>query len=124
MWTCAQCGERHEEAFDTCWSCGAGRDNAPPPDPAIFPADALMVREQVAARAILCPRCAGQMQPGFLHTPDVRTLGGFVSTDPLRWRNARADEYPGFLPNINDVSLPVSAYRCGECGYLEFYAQG
>jgi len=122
MWTCVKCGERHEEAFDTCWKCGTGRDGAPQPDPVIFPADAPVVQERPTPRTIFCQKCAAEIQPGFLHSPGVRPMGGFVSTDPVRWRNARAGEYPGFLPSANDVSLPVMVYRCGDCGYLEFYA--
>ena len=22
MWTCANCGEKHEDQFETCWKCG------------------------------------------------------------------------------------------------------
>jgi hypothetical protein len=25
MWTCANCGERHEGQFDSCWNCGKSR---------------------------------------------------------------------------------------------------
>jgi hypothetical protein len=122
MWTCAQCGESHEESFDTCWKCGTGRDGTPQPDPATFHADALVLQEQVVERTILCAKCGAVMQAGFLHSPDVRMLGGFLNPDPIRWRNRRADEYPSSLPSVTDLNLPVSAYRCGECGYLEFYA--
>jgi len=122
MWTCAQCGESHEDSFDTCWKCGTGRDGAHEYDSTAFNADSLIVQEQVAARTILCAKCGAVMQPGFLHSPSVRTMGGFVNTEPIKWRNGRAEEYPLFLPSITDLNLPVSAYRCGECGYLEFYA--
>lgn len=29
-WTCDACGESHEDGFDSCWSCGWGRDGRPP----------------------------------------------------------------------------------------------
>lgn len=30
MWKCQQCDERIEDPFETCWSCGTGKDGSPP----------------------------------------------------------------------------------------------
>jgi len=33
MWNCSKCKEQCEDNFDSCWSCGTGRDgSAPPPE--------------------------------------------------------------------------------------------
>lgn len=26
MWKCKKCGEKNEDSFDSCWSCGVGQD--------------------------------------------------------------------------------------------------
>lgn len=31
MWKCAKCKEECEDNFDSCWSCGTGRDGSAPP---------------------------------------------------------------------------------------------
>jgi hypothetical protein len=33
MWKCPKCKEECEDNFDSCWSCGTGRDGAPPVEP-------------------------------------------------------------------------------------------
>jgi len=25
MWTCAKCGKKHQDSFDSCWSCGSSK---------------------------------------------------------------------------------------------------
>src|SRR5262249_37160688 len=32
MWNCSKCGEKVEEDFEVCWSCGTTREGAPSPD--------------------------------------------------------------------------------------------
>jgi uncharacterized protein YceH (UPF0502 family) len=31
-WRCITCSEVHEDAFDTCWNCGTGREGGKRPD--------------------------------------------------------------------------------------------
>src|SRR5439155_19120469 len=38
MWTCAKCGERVEDGFEVCWSCGTTIDGVE--DPNFFSAEA------------------------------------------------------------------------------------
>jgi len=44
MWKCRKCKEECEDSFDSCWSCGTGRDGTPPvepfPEPGTIPAEA------------------------------------------------------------------------------------
>ena len=72
MWKCPQCKTECEDNFDSCWSCGIGRDGTPP-DAA--PASARSTRpeseetldiagttnssEKVAARLIGAVTCVG-----------------------------------------------------------------
>jgi len=35
MWTCAKCGERIEEQFDSCWKCSTPRGEAAAEAPAV-----------------------------------------------------------------------------------------
>ena len=37
MWTCSKCGERVEDDFEVCWSCGTSMDGVE--DPGFFTAD-------------------------------------------------------------------------------------
>jgi hypothetical protein len=37
MWTCAKCGERVQDDFEVCWSCGTSMDGVE--DPGFFTAD-------------------------------------------------------------------------------------
>jgi hypothetical protein len=64
-----------------------------------------------------CPKCSQAMQPGFVAD---KTRG---SVDVGRWYEGAPQ-----LTFLNGVkidglpSLPVGAYRCAGCGFLEFYA--
>jgi hypothetical protein len=62
-----------------------------------------------------CPKCDGAMMPGFL----LDHSGGlFVSY----W--AAGSPQNSFWGGLKkpELSLPVGAYRCSDCGYLELYA--
>ena len=67
--------------------------------------------------AKICPKCQGEMFPGFI--PDFGDQGArqssFYAGDPRRaW-------FGGVKINENDA-MPVGAYCCVACGFLEFYA--
>ncbi len=32
MWNCSKCGEKVEDDFDVCWSCGTTKEGTPSPD--------------------------------------------------------------------------------------------
>lgn len=73
-----------------------------------------------------CPKCAGHMEEGWL--PD--DLHG--SLMPMKWArgrpspNPRASRFqpdPGYLEPEAGNLVPIVAYACGTCGFMEFYAR-
>ena len=64
-----------------------------------------------------CPKCNGEMQQGFLvdNSHAVRFVSHSAPGVPQKsfWTGTK-------LP---DGSLPIGAFRCKECGYLESYAR-
>jgi hypothetical protein len=63
-----------------------------------------------------CPKCDGAMMQGFLldNTHGGRLISHWAAGPPLSsfWGGLKKPE----------LSLPVGAYRCSDCGYLELYA--
>lgn len=64
-----------------------------------------------------CPKCNGVMQQGFLvdNSPHARYVSHWAPGVPQRsfWN----------VTKLPDGSLPIGAFRCKSCGYLESYAQ-
>ena len=61
----------------------------------------------------VCPKCRTTMTRGFLYVPDT---GGKVKV---------MDGEPGFLKMMTGIgtkSADLTVMRCGECGFVEFYA--
>jgi hypothetical protein len=46
MWKCPKCKEECEDNFDSCWSCGTGRDGSPSAEP--FPERSSIASESLA----------------------------------------------------------------------------
>jgi ribosomal protein S27AE len=67
----------------------------------------------------ICPKCGKAMERG--HVPDV-THGQVLQS---RW--SRGDPEPrrfhGGIKWEADEQIPLAAYRCPACGYVEFYAR-
>ena len=67
----------------------------------------------------VCPKCQGEMEQG--HALD-HTHGGVLIN---RW--AKGPPKKAFWGGLKIVSqaalLPLAAFRCQSCGYLEFYAR-
>jgi len=64
-----------------------------------------------------CPKCDGSMVQGFI--PDRAHTGSFL----MRWHEGRPKQ--GFWNEMKcrwSRTLPIAAFRCEECGYLELYA--
>ena len=59
-----------------------------------------------------CPKCRGRMTQGYVYLPDT---GGRV-----KWR----DGEPGWKAALGlaGKSTDLVSRRCGECGFVEFYA--
>ncbi len=68
---------------------------------------------------MICPKCRGEMQPGFI--PDFRYGTTLVSA----WYEGYPKTYT--LPFLGiKVSprggVPIRAFRCSGCGFLELFA--
>ena len=66
-----------------------------------------------------CPKCAKPMDRG--HVPDA-AYGAVLQSS---WAPGKA-EPRRFLRGIKyqaDALIPLTAYRCPTCGYVEFYAR-
>lgn len=59
-----------------------------------------------------CPKCRGQMTPGYAYMPDVGSR--------VRW----LDGEPGFWTALTSgfKASELRAVRCTQCGFVEFYA--
>jgi hypothetical protein len=66
-----------------------------------------------------CPKCRGWLVRGFVpdHSHGVNYVGSWHEGSPKKsfWMRVKAPVSEG---------LPIGAYRCSTCGYLEFYAGG
>ena len=70
----------------------------------------------VPASPQVCPKCGGEMEEGFvLDNPSDGHQSGWVEGAPegSRWTGIKMK---------GKVQLPVVAYRCQLCGFLESYA--
>ena len=68
MWQCVKCGEKLEDSFDVCWSCGTSKDgvedpdfrkadDVPPEQISEAVAEAVERGEEPERNPIMCPRC-------------------------------------------------------------------
>jgi predicted nucleic-acid-binding Zn-ribbon protein len=65
-----------------------------------------------------CPKCQNEMAQGFI--PDA-VVGGVVVGYWAEGQPMRA--FFGGLKNAPNIGgIPIGAFRCVKCGYLEFYA--
>jgi hypothetical protein len=64
-----------------------------------------------------CPKCEGVMEVGYM--PDL--AGGFTFP-PSYWVEGPPKKITWTIRNRR--RLPITAYRCTACGYLELYATG
>lgn len=71
----------------------------------------------MANQELKCPKCSGGMVQGFV--PDFTHAHALVENwhegQPKKsfWRRTKAPV---------DGGIPIGAFRCQTCGYLEFYA--
>ena len=67
--------------------------------------------------AIPCPKCQGQMSPGYIPDFDENIIrqSNFYAGEPRTG-------WGGSLKINQNDALPVRAYCCVACGFLEFYA--
>ena len=64
-----------------------------------------------------CPKCKGEMAQGFV--PDYYQTGIFVTG----WHPGQPQKsFWNRTKVLESKCLPIGAFRCQECGFLEFYA--
>ena len=65
-----------------------------------------------------CPKCDGQMEQGFIldMTYGARLVSQWAAGAPVKsfWTGTKLPE---------DKLIPIGAFRCASCGYLESYAR-
>jgi predicted Zn-ribbon and HTH transcriptional regulator len=64
-----------------------------------------------------CPKCNGEMVQGFVpdYSQNAVLVGSWHEGQPRKsfWTRTKAPHAEG---------LPIGAFRCRKCGFLEFYA--
>jgi len=61
-----------------------------------------------------CPKCRGSMSQGFLYLPDT---GGRV-----KWMDGEPGFWTTIMGAFKTKSVELSARRCTQCGFVEFFA--
>ena len=65
-----------------------------------------------------CPKCNGRMVQGFIpdHTYGADLVGNWIEGPPKKsfWKITKAPVFSG---------VPIAAFRCANCGFLEFYSR-
>jgi len=73
-----------------------------------------MSESEVSSR---CPKCQGSMIQGFVldHTYGGQSLSSWGQGEPTKsfWTGIKASH----------STVPIGAFRCERCGFLEFYAR-
>jgi predicted Zn-ribbon and HTH transcriptional regulator len=73
-----------------------------------------MINEQMR-----CPKCKGEMVQGFVpdyfHGGGAALVGGWFAGQPKKsfWKTTKAPRAEG---------VPIGAFRCQKCGFLELYS--
>ena len=74
----------------------------------------------MAQASFRCPKCQKTMEEG--HIPDV----GRNTATQTAWSHGRAERrrFFGGIKFKPKEQIPLAAYRCPSCGYVELYAKG
>ncbi len=68
-------------------------------------------------KQLQCPKCGGNMVQGFVpdRTHQIAFVEEWVCGQPRKsfWRHTKAPLNQG---------IPIAAFRCEKCGFVEFYA--
>jgi hypothetical protein len=64
-----------------------------------------------------CPKCQGEMVQGFV--PDFTKNAAFV----LGWHEGQPQKSFWTRTKVSSLDgVPIGAFRCQKCGFLEFYS--
>ena len=123
MWNCRECGASEQDDVGSCRSCGGRR-----PRVGVDLADGSEVGAEKEDGAysdekLACPRCSGKMEGGFLSPKIVEKPFKQTNVMPVSWYKGvvKWSMWLGYRSRAK--GLPLRAFRCGNCGYVEFYAQ-
>lgn len=74
----------------------------------------------MAQASFRCPKCQKTMEEG--HVPDIGRNGATRSV----WLHGQAEPraFWGGIKFKKKEQIPLTAYRCPSCGYVELYAKG
>ncbi len=60
-----------------------------------------------------CPKCRGQMTPGYIYLPDTGGRVKWLDGEPGFWKTVM-----GFVRKPSELA----SRRCSQCGFVEFFA--
>jgi hypothetical protein len=131
-WLCPKCGETVDAGFLVCWSCGCSIEGVEDPTFASVletaPGDdesrAITFlneeSERVEPISVVqhCAHCQSPLEPGFI--ADFQR--GQYTMTPSEW--VAGSPQPSFWTGTwtGDRRFPIQAFRCTQCGHLEFWA--
>lgn len=95
MWTCTECGEQHEDRFDSCWKCAGTSEKS-------------VGTSTPPAEALRCPRCPTKLD--FVGTKKFH--------EGTRWG------LMGELGELFVHRESFDIYVCPRCGRVEFFVDG
>jgi len=67
---------------------------------------------------VVCPKCKNKMIQGFVPTYFHNALN-----IPTWCEGMPKKSFLGGVESQSDVEIPIGAFRCQNCGYLEYYAK-
>ncbi|MDE1467900.1 PF20097 family protein [Aurantiacibacter sp. D1-12] len=62
-----------------------------------------------------CPKCNGQMTPGYVYSPDTGGRVKWIDGERSLWRTLATGL------GMGPPSSEVSSHRCSACGFIEFF---
>ena len=98
MWTCSQCGEKHEDQFNACWKCNHTRSGEP----------VTTTAEKEKRDPLHCVRCSTNLD----------YVGSKRFHEGTRW---------GVLGDLGELFInreSFDVFVCPRCGRVEFFVEG
>lgn len=63
-----------------------------------------------------CPKCRGRMTPGFAYLPDYASRVKWLDGEASVWNSMKTSL------GLGKKASELTGRRCGECGYVELFA--
>lgn len=121
MWNCQRCGAAEHDDVESCRSCGGHH-----PTVGVDLADGAEVGAEKADgsgsdKKLACPRCSGAMEGGYLSPQLVGKPFKQTNVMPVSWHKGVVKWSMWLGYRSRSKGLPLRAFRCERCGYVEFY---